>query len=535
MKKFLMVLGMIIVCVMMITVMGCTKGDPVNQELQDGGKMQPGRWQDAITVPIQAGRGAVDCQIGNFQKRALEDSSGYSYIVEAEDNQAGAVFRIAIYKSINPLKDFESTPVYQFLSETTIINGYDADEIVGLREFSAEIRGDAIYIAFIWLFSGNYYPALLRYSITNNTFSTIVRNHAEQLQLDNLLVKTKSIDIAVKGSGPLRDINKDDVCEDKIWVSYLPCTTFNIFDANNRFIRFFFMLNLIYPSLGNSLIMSNVVGSDDISVLTVNDSMGLMSSFDGGDQIYAISSNKPTSSVANVFFMYIFGDSIIYPIVWDSITKTGAKSYYYCVPGIISAIADISSILYDFGTWDACYVDYYNFQIMAKWIRNSAKTGWDLYLGARNQNGIFGGFQILSVDYARLGIADIETELENTGIFPETCISVDENGYIYVYALYPDERNIAVGGGSDPGQIDANPYTSIVMFTFKGDDVFDTSNLNGVKVSDGYFLQKRWKGMSAPHRTDTLDEDTPDVNLFIRVMDILEADPTLRVKVLTRV
>ena len=121
---------------------------------------------------------------------------------------------------------------------------------------------------------------------------------------------------------------------------------------------------------------------------------GLFQIFDGGNEIYATQSYSATGT--DRWYLYVWTQllSSTYP------AAVPLLNLWYFHPLNITNASDAGRILYDFGTWDACYIDFYDNQVQARWIRNSNDDGWDLNIGTRGLNGVFTGQNIMQVNYA---------------------------------------------------------------------------------------------------------------------------------------
>jgi len=472
----------------------------------------PARWTGTpvIVEPTPAGARGINTvnRVGCFQKQALEDSDGYTYVVVAEDDKAGGTLRIAVYKSTQPNKTFTGlTSDYAFQADTTIANGYDANSILNLREFAVDLRLNKIHIAFIYdIGGGAYHTGYTVFNINNNTFISVILCYAETTY-DPARLCPRSVSISCSESGCLRDINKRDVGHGSVWIGRIASTSFNSFEGGG--INF----TPIYDEFKNNQnIQSDTWGiCDDAN--GVNSPNQMQSMFDGGTEIYSV-----ICTPAGLDYWTL-------PIWHELLSDLGAPvEFWNFKASLIYGAIDASSVLYNFGCWDACYIDAFNYQVMAKWLRNAGGTGWDLHIGWRNQNGFVNSCLVYSVDYANLGVADIETELENAGIFPECCLSVDENGRVFVYALFPSKQNNPLGT-TGPGAIDSDPYTVIGLCSFSGDGIYAPSNLDLQMVWDPYapgiVNHRALKYISAPHRTDSQDLPMADEVLWFTVNDRL--------------
>jgi len=494
MKRFIFLM-------VLILLVGCGKSNPTEVSEMSN----PARWchSPVIVEPTPAGARGINTinRVGCFQKQALEDSDGYTYVVVAEDNKAGATLRIAVYKSTQPNKTFTgNVSDYAFQADTTIANGYDTNSILNLREFSADLRGSHIFITFIYnAGAGNYSCELVDYNIINTTFSLQVRADLDGIGNLHKQALALSCDIALQqnnGAG-------------MGFISFLDTTHLNVTTTPRTDIARFteFMVGAGDISLWNQGMGRDIFGA-------INFTGGLMSCFDGGNEFYPLRSFE-----LNHYLISGIPQNLL--PVYNGVISL----FEYQIPWKdCSGAIDVGNVLYNFGCWDACYIDAFNCQVMAKWLRNAGGTGWDLYVGFRNQNGFVAVYKCLSVDYANLGVADIETELENIGIFPECVLSTDETGRIFVYALYPSLQNQPLGSAS-PGALDDDPYTCIDLFSFIGGGIYAPSNIDKQTVFDPYAPgvsnHKSLRFLSAPHRTDSQDLAMADEVLWFTVNDRL--------------
>lgn len=511
------------ILIMVLVFSGCGKSDDPVSSGVDEPVSSPARWtQTPSTIALVAGRQETPLnRVGCFQKIALEHEDGRTFLVFATESAAvpGTVLRLAVSESDNTDKtwaggaaDYTTAAV-----ETIIANGYElegtpSDSITNLREWSADIRGDYIFIALLYYDAPLTRYQVLRYDITNQTYFELSNSSQGEAQYLN------SIDIAISESGPLRDINKRNVGHGSIWWGFQEVDDFDptvISTVFNRY-KMIFSTSPTY----NSALQSECTGSiSPQGVGGANGYCGQTSLFDGGYSIYSPQCFRPSGSATS--------DDIYYLRIWHELNE-----YFYdlvnnneitpiFLPLSISGAIDQNNLLYDFGTWDACYIDYYNYQVQAKWIRNSTDTGWDLYIGRRGQNGVFAAQLVKTVDYAALGVADIETELENVGTFPEVVLSTDEQGYVYCMFMYPDPTNNAFSG-TGLGYLTGDPYTNIEMVTMDGDEIYDPQNLDLQMIWIGYqdATYRSLKHMSTTHRTDSQDYGVPsDRRLWLTVRD----------------
>lgn len=472
----------------------------------------PARWtQSPIVVPVNPGREEVALErVGCFQKISLEHADGRTFLVQAEQSAAvpGAVLRLAVYESISAGKDFSGVG-YVFRSDTTIANGYTANEILGLREWSADLRLDEIQIAIIWSTVG-YSIDLITYNINTFTFE-----HIDNADAPN--ANAVSIDIALSESGPLRDDNKRNIGHGSLWLSYIETNQVDPSIMPYTYLPTFYEYILAFSDTITD--RRTAIGTGTWTALhSGTGHRGLLSIFDGGKSMYSIESFSTSSgSATDRYLLYIWQEllSSLYKV------SDGTNVYWKFIPLGLSGTLDEDVILYNFGTWDACYIDRYDYQVQAKWLRDADPgTGWNLYIGRRDQNGVFVSNLVKSVDYAAQGIADIETELENIGIFPEVNVTTDENGKVYVIFAFPDPSANAFPG-TGIGFLDGDPYTLIQGMSFDGDEIYDPQNLDLKNIfigADEPTIQSI-KHLSAPHRTDSQGLDISDTVLWFSARD----------------
>lgn len=502
----------LILPIILLLICSCSRNmNPVtNQEIPVS---SPSRWTQVLAdIPIIAGRQEVALErVGSFQKMVAEHSDGRTFIIQAEESAAapGTVLRLALYESINDSKTFTSPVNYTFRADTTIANGYSANEIVNLREWSADLRLDEIQIALIrnplgWVIE------ILTYNINTFTFSVI-----EAVDVPD--ESAVSIDIALSESGPLRDDDKRNIGHGSFWVSYIETNQIDPSITPYTYLPTFY--EYLLAAADSAVPRRLAQGTGSLKQLTAGGGhRGLLSIFNGGKSMYSIESFAPTSGAqADRFHLYIWQELLSSSYQLDD----GLENFWLFLPLGISGTLDEDVILYNFGTWDSAYISRYNYQVQAKWIRDADPgTGWALFIGRRDQNGVFVSNLIKLVDYAGQGVTDIETELENIGIFPEVVISTDENGKVYVIFAFPDPAANSFPG-TGIGFLDGDPYTTIEMMSFDGDEIYDPQNLDIRKVWEGALEPtiQSLKHISAPHRTDSGDLDISDVVLWFSMRD----------------
>ena len=135
-----------------ILIGGCKGGggkDPTIPDNGDDDMSQPARWTSTpSTIPVPAGRQVTNLnRVGCFQKIALEHEDGRTFVVTATESAGapGTVLRLAVSESVDTEKTWSGgAGDYNVAVETTIANGYDANEINQLREWSADIRKDTV-------------------------------------------------------------------------------------------------------------------------------------------------------------------------------------------------------------------------------------------------------------------------------------------------------------------------------------------------------------------------------------------------------
>jgi len=171
------------------------------------------------------------------------------------------------------------------------------------------------------------------------------------------------------------------------------------------------------------------------------------------------------------------------------------------------------------GTYDINWNEKYAAKLFLRWRRKSDfnSTAWELHFGAEQDGIITFSSVIMEVDYAHLTITNVQTELENLGIFPECGITVTKKGVTILYALYPSL-------GQTLAQLQGSTRFDIACLTIGTDDWYEADNKDWQKVEDGNNNGTGMRWLSTPNFID--DERQPDkVRLYCATFDTLDADP----------
>ena len=438
-------------------------------------------------LSVSTNRSTFRAMSGNFQRQTCWDSAGYAYILTAEDNGAGAIKRIAIYRSVNG--GFDLSAGFTFQADTTIANGYPDDEILDLAEFSAMYRNNKIYIVANFsdpptVLSG---VVIISYDINTQQFAKVDYLKASTSPVTPYI---NSVDISVASKRAHGDIIAS-------WLEY---------DSDSS------PTVLLRRYLREILPRFNTMGAGGIGYIDDNVNFAtlsypsFMNNFDGDSEIW------------NVLKLQ---DSIL------DADYTLANLPREEIRGLTSSPNDItlgSSNGQSFGNFKALYNEKFNLEALAHWRRLSApKAGWELDFGVRSPDGIFNSFQIIEFDYANLGVTDVLADIPN--VHPEVLLVIDDQGGVYIIGSYPDPGSRQLAGSAGPGRID-DPYYNIAMAYWANDDFDDLSGANYETVWNGAATQTQIRYLTAPDIFPAGDMSAiRSSKLFISCVDTLN-DPT---------
>ena len=412
------------------------------------------------TLSITTNRSTFNALVGNFQRHACWDSSGYVYILTAEDNGSGATKRIAVYRSVNA--GFDLSAGFTFQADTSTGYGFDEDEIDSLTEFSAVLRNDKIYIVATFsdlpsVISG---IILISYDINGKEFTKL--DYRASVGGGSPTRYVNSVDLS---AAPLR-ANGDIIAS---WLEYNSVSNPSI--INRRWLR-------------QMLPVSSSAGSGGIGYIDDTLPSGqymhpsFMNNFDGDSELWGIMKLQDISPGSG-FSLINIPRSLI----------RGSTS----APNIIT-LGD--STAESFGNFKALYNPKFNLELMAYWrILESPKAGWELVLGVRSPDGIFSSFSIVEFDYSNLGVTDVLTDLPD--VHPEVLLILDDMGGVYVIGSYPSPGSMPLSGSSEIGEID-NPYYNIALAYWASDDFDSLSGANYETVWNGQAEGTQLRFLSAP-------------------------------------
>ncbi|MFH1515776.1 MAG: hypothetical protein ABIG42_10005, partial [bacterium] len=439
----------------------------------------------ALSVPTN--RSTFRAMSGNFQRQSCWDSAGYAYILTAEDNGAGATKRIAVYRSVNG--GFDLTAGFTFQADTTIANGYSADEILNLNEFSAVYRNDKIYIVANFIdpptvLSG---VVIISYDINTKRFAKVDYLVAS---ISPATPYVNSVDISVASRRAHGDIIAS-------WLEYNSTSSPTV---------------LLRRYLREILPRYNAMGTGGIGYINDNVNFTTLSypsflnNFDGDSEIWNVLKLQKSNLDADFTMANIPREEI---------------------RGITSAPNNItlgSSNGQSFGNFKALYNEKFNLEALAHWRRLTApKAGWELDFGVRSPDGIFNSFQIIEFDYANLGVSNVLVDIPN--VRPEVLLVIDDQGGVYIIGSYPNPGSRPLTGIPGPGRID-NPYYNIAMAYWASDDFDDLSGANYETVWNGAATQTQVRYLNAPDIFPAGDMSAiRSSKLFISCVDTLN-DPT---------
>jgi hypothetical protein len=444
-------------------------------------------WKKQV-LSISTNRSTYRAMSGNFQRQVCWDSAGYVYVLTAEDNGAGNTKRISVYRSVNGL--FDLSGGFTFQADTSIANGYPADEIRDLTEFSAVLRNDKIYIIARFsdaptVISG---VVLITYDINDQTFTK-----TDYMASSGGMPSTpviNSVDISVAKYRAHGDIIAS-------WLEYNQVS--NPLTMRRRYLR-------------EILPLFSAQGSGGIGNITESISGGafhypcFLNNFDGDNELWGVMKTQMPLLTASYSMVNLPRESM---------------------RGTVSGLNNItlgSSNAQDFGNFKALYNEKFNLEVMAHWRRLDApKAGWELDLGIRGQEGIFKSFEIVEFDYTHLGVSDVLSDIPN--VCPEVLLMLDDQGGIYVLGSYPNPGSRPLNGTPGAGRID-NPFYNVAMAYWASDNFDDLSGANYETVWNGANSQTQIRYLSAPDIFPAGDSLTiRSSKLFFTAVDTVN-DPT---------
>jgi len=413
--------------------------------------------KQAITIPTS--RSTYRAMIGNYQRQACWDSAGYVYIVTAEDNGSGNMKRLAVYRSVNG--NFDLSAGFTFQADTTIANGYIANEILSLTEFSAQLRNNRIYIAFTFanppaIVSG---VELISYDINAFKFERI--DYRASMTGSPPTPKINSVDLSLSPHRAHGDIivswfEYDRIMSPTAW--------------RRRYLR-----EIITKSIPMG---TGGAGYSDESLPAVNILYPcFLSNFHGDDAAWSIVKGQSASS-ATLFDLAYF---------YRELLKGSSTGPIELALGATKAEP--------FGHFKAVYNEKYNMEVFTHWEVLNSNTGWRLNFGVRGPEGIYETFIIAEFDYTNLGVSDVFINIPN--VHPEAIVMVDDQGGTYVIASFPSPSSRPLSGSPGIGRID-NPYYNMAMAYWATDDFDNLDGINYETVWNGLTTGTQMRYLSAP-------------------------------------
>jgi hypothetical protein len=411
-------------------------------------------------LSITTNRSTFNAMVGNFQRHACWDSSGYVYILTAEHDGSNGTKRVAVYRSVNA--GFDLSAGFTFQADTSTGYGFDENEIDDLTEFSAVLRNNKIYIVatFSDSISGGFGIILISYDINEKEF--IKLDHRATIDGGSATPYVNSVDLSVTPSRAHGDIIAS-------WLEYDTDQGPTI--INRRWLR-------------QMLPVSSIAGSGGIGFIDNSLPSGqymypsFMNNFDGDSDLWGIMKLQDISQ-GSEFSLINIPRSII----------RGSTSG----PNIIT-LGD--STVESFGNFKSLYNSKFNLELMAYWrILESPKAGWELVLGVRSPDGIFSSFSIVEFDYSNLGVIDISGDLPN--VHPEVLLILDDMGGVYVIGSYPSPGSRSLSGSAGIGRID-DPFYNIALAYWASDDFDSLSGANYETVWNGEAERTQMRYLSAP-------------------------------------
>lgn len=411
-------------------------------------------------LSISTNRSTFNALVGNFQRHACWDSSGYVYILTAEHDGSSGTKRIAVYRSVNA--GFDLSAGFTFQADTSTSYGFDEDEIDSLTEFSAVLRNDKIYIVATFSNSPSVNSGIILISYDINEMEFTRLDHRATISGGSATPYVNSVDLSV---APLR-ANGDIIAS---WLEYDSDRNPTI--INRRWLR-------------QMLPVSSTAGSGGIGYIDHSLPSGqymypsFMNNFDGDSELWGIMKLQDMSPGSEFSLVNIPGSLI-----------RGSTSG----PNNIT-LGD--STAESFGNFKAMYNQKFNLELMAYWrILESPKAGWELVLGVRSPDGIFLSFSIVEFDYSNLGVADVIDDLPN--VHPEVLLIIDDMGGVYVIGSYPSPGSRPLSGSSGIGRID-DPFYNIALAYWASDDFDSLSGANYETVWNGEAERTQMRYLSAP-------------------------------------
>jgi hypothetical protein len=169
----------------------------------------------------------------------------------------------------------------------------------------------------------------------------------------------------------------------------------------------------------------------------------------------------------------------------------------------------------ELGNFCINFNEKYGAEMLLRWRRNADAnaTGYQLWFGVR-QGEITFSSNILDIDYAHLGITDVETELEALVIFPECGITVTTKGITILYALYPSLAQTSV-------ELLMTPRFDIDCLMLGTDDWYQANNRDWQKVEDGKLNGRGCRWLSTPNLIDDVRQPL-HARLYCTAFDTLD-------------
>lgn len=438
-------------------------------------------------------------QIGNYQEHIHQDSNGYLYAVVVNDLGLGQNV-VTLYSNIATATEvdlnFPTGPTMALISATTIAFGYPYNSVSSITELSSVLFGRKLYVAMLYtdIVYGRVCE-LFEFDIGTNA-CTHLRYYAPQSLGES---NYRSVDIdCFYGTGKAF-----------LWMSMI-----EYLGDDYRYIWWQHPLPHEPQSDGSDedVVLAEMLGADENQD---NKYLAIRHCFEDR-QCFSISHGYiDTTAEQSGAYLSVPSGGYIYqgfngwrlpndllPLHVHTTLGAPLTAEYHPLPFQVQSTVSPREILVA-GLYDINFNQKYGADMLLRWRRGTdlASTSWELWFGVREQGVITYSAMILSIDYANLGVTDIEDELENTGIYPECGITVNEKGITFVYALFPSLLNTPIGSGG-PGCLDDDPYYDIWMLHYGDNNWYQPNMKDWQVVEDGFKNQTGYRYLSTPNRID---------------------------------